>query len=56
MCDEKKYIKLINKTTFKNITIYKENLAAIHRNFDVLDFDKPIHVGFSILEISKTLM
>lgn len=56
VCDEKKCIKLINKTTFKHITIYNENLAAIHRNYDVLDFDKPIHVGFSILEISKTLM
>lgn len=56
ICDEKKCQKLINKTTFKNITIYNENLAGIHGYVDELEFNKPIYVGFSILEISKTLM
>lgn len=54
--DQKKYKKLVNKTTFKNVTLYNENLAAVHLNTDVLEFNKPIYVGFSILEISKTLM
>ncbi|KAF0718937.1 Uncharacterized protein FWK35_00026527, partial [Aphis craccivora] len=54
--DEKKCAKLINKITFKNITIYNNNLAAVHLNNDELKFDKPIYIGFSILDVSKTLM
>lgn len=54
--DEKKCTKLINKNTFKNITIYNENLAAIHLEMDELKFNKPIYVGFTILDVSKTLM
>lgn len=54
--DDKKCAKLINRPTFKNITIYNENLAAIHLEIEELKFNKPIYVGFSILDISKTLM
>ncbi|XP_022179328.1 uncharacterized protein LOC111039957 [Myzus persicae] len=56
VCNEKKCLKLINLNTFKDITIYSENLVAIHLNDDLLKFDKPIYVGFSILDISKTLI
>ncbi|XP_008188430.1 uncharacterized protein LOC103310830 [Acyrthosiphon pisum] len=41
--DDKKCAKLINRPTFKNITIYNENLAAIHLEIDELKFDKPIY-------------
>lgn len=54
--DEKVCVKLINRNTFRDITIYGENLAAVHLDMDVLKFDKPIYVGFSILDISKTLV
>jgi len=54
--DEKKCAKLINKITFKNITIYNNNLAAVHLDNEELKFDKPIYIGFSILDVSKTLM
>lgn len=54
--DEKLCSKLINRNTFKDITIYNENLAVIHLDIDELKFDKPIYVGFSILDISKTLI
>lgn len=54
--DEKMCAKLINKNTFKDITIYNDNLAAIHFDMGELKFDKPIYVGFSILDISKTLI
>lgn len=54
--DEKKCAKLINRITFKNITMYNNKLAAIHLDNDVLKFDKPIYIGFSILDLSKTLM
>lgn len=48
--------KLINKTTFKDRKIYNDNLATIHQYKDTLLFDKPIYVGLSVLDISKTLM
>ncbi|KAL4147912.1 hypothetical protein QTP88_002239 [Uroleucon formosanum] len=54
--DEKKCAKLINRITFKNITIYNNELAAVQLDKDVLKFDKPIYIGFSILDVSKTLM
>jgi len=54
--DEKKCKKFINQNTFKNITRYSDNLVTIHLNIDELKFNKPIYVGFSILDISKTLM
>lgn len=54
--DEKMCEKLINRNTFKDITIYNDNLAAIHLDIDELKFDKPIYIGFSILDISKTLI
>lgn len=54
--DEKKCTKLINMVSFKNITRYNNNLVAIHLNMEDLKFDKPIYVGFSILDLSKTLM
>ena len=54
--DEKTCSKLINRNTFKDITIYNENLALIHLDVDELKFDKSIYVGFAILDISKTLI
>lgn len=54
--DEKACTKLINRNTFKDITIYNNNLVAVHLFMDVLKFDKPIYAGFSILDISKTLI
>ncbi|XP_029348118.1 uncharacterized protein LOC115034800 [Acyrthosiphon pisum] len=54
--DEKTCSKLINRNTFKDITIYNENLGLIHLDVDELKFDKPIYVGFAILDISKTLI
>lgn len=54
--DERRCRKLINKNTFKSITEYNDNLAAVHMLTDELKFDKPIYAGFSILDISKTLM
>lgn len=54
--DEKKCAKLINKINFQSMTRYHDNLAAIHLQTVELKFNKPIYVGFSILDISKTLM
>lgn len=54
-CD-KRLQKLINKSTFKNCTIYNENLSAITLDNKVVHFNKPIYIGFAVLDISKTLM
>ncbi|XP_060881294.1 uncharacterized protein LOC132952851 [Metopolophium dirhodum] len=48
--------KLINKPTFKHVTTYTENLAAISLQMSDIRFSKPIYVGFAVLEISKELM
>jgi len=44
------------RPNFKDRTIYSNNLMAIHMNKESVKFDKPIYVGFSILDISKTIM
>jgi hypothetical protein len=48
--------KLINKPTFKHSTPYNENLSAISLDNKVIKFDKPIYIGFAVLDVSKTLM
>lgn len=48
--------KLVNKPTFKDVTIYSENLCAVHLKNIEITFDKPIACGMAILDISKTLM
>jgi hypothetical protein len=48
--------KLINRPTFKHVTQYNENLSAVSLAKNTLKFDKPLYVGFAVLEISKTLM
>ena len=53
---EKKALKLIAKPNFKHRTIFTENLVAVHMGKTKLVFDKPIYVGMSILDVSKTLM
>lgn len=56
VCSRKRCSKLINKTSFKSCTIYNEDLAAIHMHKDEVLFNKPIYVGFAVLDISKNLM
>ena len=52
----KKAEKLIAMPTFKNVTIFREDLIAIERRKVTCHFNKPIYSGFSILDISKVLM
>jgi len=56
MTDERKLIKYISKPTYVNSKIFNENLVAVHNIMEKVKLDKPIYVGFSILDISKTLM
>ena len=47
---------LIAKASFKDYTVFSENLVAIQLKKMLIKYDKPIYIGFSILDISKTVM
>ena len=48
-----KYTRKPNHITYK---IFDKSYAAIHEIKLVLTLNKPIHVGFTVLELSKWLM
>ena len=54
--DNKKYQKIVNKPNFMSQKIINKNLVAVHCSKKVLTLNKPIYVGFCILELSKLLM
>ena len=54
--ENKKLLKLISKPTFKDRITYDKSLCAILSNKTTIYFNKPIYVGFQVLELSKTLM
>ena len=51
-----KAVKLAAKPNFDRATIFDENLIAVHMKKTKLYFNKPIYLGMSILDLSKTLM
>uniref|UniRef100_A0A2S2Q2F4 Uncharacterized protein n=1 Tax=Sipha flava TaxID=143950 RepID=A0A2S2Q2F4_9HEMI len=53
---EQRVQKLINRPTFKYITSYNEKLCVVSLENKIIDFCKPIYIGFAVLDISKTLM
>ena len=46
----------ISKPTFKSCKVFEENLVAVQLGKTYINYNKPIYVGFSILDISKTLI
>lgn len=48
--------KLIARPNYQRHTIYDDNLVAIHMRKTKLFFNKPIYVGFTILEMAKLTM
>ena len=54
--EEKQAKKLIAKPTFEGRKIFCKTLAAVHMKRTKIKIDKPIYVGFCILDLSKTLM
>lgn len=51
LCGAEKYISAPN---FNSLSVFSENLVAIQMNKTEIILDRPIYLGFSILEISKT--
>ena len=46
----------IKKPTFDYLKIFNDKLVAIHMRKNRIVFNKPIYIGFCVLEISKLLM
>ena len=54
--NEKDFQKYTNRSTHITHKIFDKNYAAIHEFKPVLTLNKPIYVGFIVLELSKWLM
>ncbi|XP_073982716.1 uncharacterized protein [Rhodnius prolixus] len=54
--NEKRLSKLIAKPNFLDRKIYDENLVGVQMAKTKLYFNKPIYVGLSVLDISKTVL
>ena len=54
--DDNSAEKLVSKPNYERTTIFTENLIAVHMKKTELVFNKPVYLGMSILDISKTLM
>ena len=52
----KDFIKYTSRPTCVNWKVFENNLAAIHEKKISLTLNKPIYVGFTVLEISKREM
>ena len=52
----KDYIKYVSKSTFVSRKILDKNLVAIYKVRAVVLLNKPIYIGFCVLELSKWLM
>ena len=52
----KDYVKCVSRPTFVSQKIFSKNLVAIHKVKPVLLLNKPVYVGFCVLELSKLLM
>lgn len=54
--EEKKLRKLISSPAFHAYKIFNENLVGVHMQKISITLNRPIYTGFSVLDISKTLM
>ena len=49
----KDYVKCVSKPSFVSQKVFSKNFGAIHEIKPLLMLNKPIYVGFSILDLSK---
>ena len=54
--NKKDFLKYRGKPTYVTHKLFKKNFAAIHEIKPVLILNKPIYVGFIVLDLSKWLM
>ena len=54
--NRRKASRLSTKPNFDRVTIFDQNLIAVHMKKTEVYFNKPIYVGQAILDLSKTLM
>ena len=54
--NSKDYVSFLSKPSFISQKIFSKNFVAIHQVKSVLILNKPIYVGFIILDLSKLLM
>ena len=52
----KDYINYVSKQSFASWKIFNKDLVAIPESKPVLVFNKPVYVGFCILELRKLFM
>ena len=54
--NDSKLKKLAMQPSFLNLKIFTEDLVAIERRVSEVKLNRPIYTGFTILDVSKTLM
>ena len=54
--NEKDFLKHTSRRTHITYEIFDKNYAAIYEIKQILTLNKPIYVGFIVLELSKLLM
>ena len=54
--NKKSLNKLVKKANYKRVNEFNENLVAVHMEKATVKLNKPIYLGMSILDLSKTLM
>lgn len=48
--------RYISRPNFHSASIFSEELVAVQMNKTIIVYDKPIYVGFSVLDLSKQIM
>ena len=56
MNNEKDFLKYTSRPTYVTHKLFDEDHAAIHEIKPVIMLNKPIYVGFTVLELSKWMM
>ena len=51
-----KLAKLVSMPLFKRAKIFDENLAAVHMTRMTTCLNRPIYIGFTVLELAKVMM
>ena len=51
--NEKDFLKYTSRPTYVTHKLFDKDFAAIHKIKPVLMLNKPIYVGFTVLELSK---